>query len=184
MYCSRLLLVDDALRPIGRSPLPRRGPAFENALVENIATGCTIVLNAAARQLLLRSLPADGVRMHDWWAYLTLSAFGRVVYDPEPRILYRQHGGNVVGAATGWRRWSQRIERFRSGAHRARTAAQAAAFAALCGASLPPARRRVLDRFVAHTRAPATRRVRYALTSDVWRQRPVDSLIFRCLVVR
>ncbi|MDR9769430.1 hypothetical protein [Acetomicrobium sp.] len=35
--------------------------------------------------------------MHDWWIYLVISAFGKVIYDPVPKILYRQHSSNVIG---------------------------------------------------------------------------------------
>jgi hypothetical protein len=37
--------------------------------------------------------------MHDWWAYILVTgAGGRVIFDPEPALLYRQHGGNAIGA--------------------------------------------------------------------------------------
>ena len=36
--------------------------------------------------------------MHDWWLGLIASAFGKIAYIDEGLILYRQHGGNDVGA--------------------------------------------------------------------------------------
>lgn len=102
LYCSRQHLVDTALRPVGLSPLPVRQPAFGNALVQNIATGCTVVLNAAARRVVLAAPPPPRSSMHDWWCYLVITGIGgRVIFDPEPQILYRQHSGNAVGAAAG-----------------------------------------------------------------------------------
>jgi hypothetical protein len=98
MACGRQTLVDQTLMPIGLSPLPTRRLGFRNAVVQNVATGCTIVLNRAARQLLLDMPPPVGA-LHDWWCYLVVSAVGgHVVYDTEPNILYRQHAANVVGA--------------------------------------------------------------------------------------
>ena len=112
LYCSRCLLVDEDLNIIGRSPIPKRGPSFENALVQNIASGCTVVINKAARQLLMREIPRIS-RMHDWWMYLVIAAFGKVIYDPEPRILYRQHSSNVIGTgSTAIAIWTTRIRRF------------------------------------------------------------------------
>lgn len=35
--------------------------------------------------------------MHDWWMYLYGTCFGHVIYDDYAGIMYRQHGGNVVG---------------------------------------------------------------------------------------
>jgi hypothetical protein len=42
--------------------------------------------------------PVDVVS-HDWWTYLLVSgAGGIVIYDSEPSISYRQHGGNLIGS--------------------------------------------------------------------------------------
>ncbi len=97
-YASRLCLIDAKGNRIGLSPAWPRPPAFANALVENIATGCTMVLNHAAFRLL-RQAGAPDVVYHDWWAYLLVTgAGGAVLFDTRPGILYRQHGGNVTGA--------------------------------------------------------------------------------------
>lgn len=99
IYCGRQRLVDAALRPIGFSPLPRRPLGFSNALVQNVVTGCTAVLNPAARRLLLAAPAIPAGSMHDWWCYLLVTgAGGMVIFDPEPAMLYRQHGANVVGS--------------------------------------------------------------------------------------
>ncbi|MGI6428469.1 MAG: glycosyltransferase family 2 protein [Syntrophomonadaceae bacterium] len=98
MYCSDYSLVDENLNPIGKPWKVKKKPVFGNALVENIATGCTIVINQAARAVLINKLPTKNVLMHDWWIYIVISALGKVIYDTTPSILYRQHSSNVVGA--------------------------------------------------------------------------------------
>ncbi|TCO80518.1 glycosyltransferase involved in cell wall biosynthesis [Plasticicumulans lactativorans] len=95
MYFSRLRIVDENLRPSRQTRVPALF-CLENALVENFATGCTIVLNRAARDLVLRNLPRECC-MHDWWIYLLVLSKGRVFYDAYAGILYRQHGRNSVG---------------------------------------------------------------------------------------
>ena len=104
LYCSRQLLVDAELRPLGESgPLPAP-PPFPAALTQNVATGCTVLLNRAAAGLIARSRPPSS-SLHDWWSYLVVSAHGgRLVMDPRPTVLYRQHSGNVVGAPQSMRR--------------------------------------------------------------------------------
>ncbi|HYZ64463.1 MAG TPA: glycosyltransferase [Acetobacteraceae bacterium] len=98
LYCSRQKLVDQALVPIGESAALRRPPCFPAALAQNIATGCTVVLNPQAAQLLALSRPPSN-SLHDWWSYLVVAAAGgRIVADPTPTVLYRQHQGNLVGA--------------------------------------------------------------------------------------
>jgi glycosyltransferase involved in cell wall biosynthesis len=182
MYCSRLAVVDDNLIPIGRSPLPRRGPSFENALVQNIATGCTVVLNRPARDLLLRELPRN-VPMHDWWAYLVVSAFGEVLYDPEPRILYRQHAGNVVGAARNpIGRLATKAVRFARRGFALLSGPQAREFRRIYGAQLDSGRRAKLDRFL-DARYSWGQRLRFALGDDIVYQSGLDNAIFKGLYV-
>jgi glycosyltransferase involved in cell wall biosynthesis len=99
LYCARQVLVDEALNRRGLSA-PLRGPAeFPASLTQNIATGNTVILNAAAIRLVTATA-APPETWHDWWCYLIVTAAGgRVLLDDRGVILYRQHGGNAVGAA-------------------------------------------------------------------------------------
>ncbi|MBV8092562.1 MAG: glycosyltransferase family 2 protein [Acetobacteraceae bacterium] len=98
LYCARQIFVDGNLRPIGLSALVRRPPGFPAALTQNIATGCTMMLNREAALLVAASKVPPGT-LHDWWCYvLVTAAGGRLIFDSEPVILYRQHAGNAVGA--------------------------------------------------------------------------------------
>jgi glycosyltransferase involved in cell wall biosynthesis len=98
LYCARQILVDQTLARIGLSA-PLDGPAdFPASLTQNIATGNTVVLNAAAIALIAASEPPPKT-WHDWWCYLMVTAaVGIVIRDPRGVILYRQHSDNVVGA--------------------------------------------------------------------------------------
>ncbi|WP_245824787.1 glycosyltransferase [Neoasaia chiangmaiensis] len=102
LYCGRQYLTDAALKVRAESAVFRRAPGFAAALTQNIATGHTIVLNAAAVALLRDFGPPAGV-LHDWWAYLVVTAAGgRVAADPRCVSYYRQHSGNTVGAHPSW----------------------------------------------------------------------------------
>jgi len=182
MYCGRTKYVDKALRSLSLSKTPRRGPSFRNALVENIATGCTIVINKPARDLLLEHIPAKA-QMHDAWFYLVLTACGSVVFDNEPFILYRQHGMNVVGVETRLgRRWLLRLRRFLARSRRP-LSEQAAEFLASYGAAVPDENARIAREFLAGTTGDWSRRLLYALQCGVWRQSALDSLLVRVFIV-
>ena len=100
LYCARQVLVSHDLRRIGLSPNAPGPKELRNALVENIATGNTVVLNNAAINLLKASKSPARI-MHDWWAYLVLTASGgKIIFDSSPVILYRQHDGNTIGSHT------------------------------------------------------------------------------------
>lgn len=98
IYCSRSSLMDSAGRMIGISPLFKRPAGFGNALVQNIASGNTMVFNERARRLLCEGSGKELV-FHDWLLYLVVTGCGgRVFFDVRPSIRYRQHGDNVLGA--------------------------------------------------------------------------------------
>jgi len=97
LYCSRTRLIDEHDRPIGYSPLYARNPCFGNALLQNIASGNTMIFNQRARELLL-SVRMEKLVIHDWTLYQVVTGCGgEVKYDPEPTVLYRQHGNNAIG---------------------------------------------------------------------------------------
>ncbi len=111
LYCARTRLVDAQNRDIGMSPLFSRAPGFANALMQNVGGGNTMVFNDAARALLREAGPDVDVVSHDSWVYIVVSGCGgRVMYDPQPSLRYRQHDANVVGNNTGWR---ARLDRMR-----------------------------------------------------------------------
>lgn len=178
MYCSRLLVTDEGLKVIARSPFPERGSSFENALVENIATGCTMVLNRAAKDLLLYKRPSF-LFMHDWWTYLVVSALGKVCYDRRATVLYRQHSSNVLGVKNG--KASARIRRFLRGNTKRFFSQQAEEFQNLYEHLLSEERRLVLDRFI-DSRRTLKSRLFYAVTSDVHRQSFIDEILLRLLI--
>jgi glycosyltransferase involved in cell wall biosynthesis len=98
VYGSRTTLINPEGRKIGVSPLFRKPPTFCNALVQNIAGGNTMVLNEAARQLLIKAGGVVDVPSHDWWLYLLTTASGGLVhYDPYCSVRYRRHERNLVG---------------------------------------------------------------------------------------
>ncbi len=64
--------------------------------LRNPATGPTIMFNAALRARIGATPPEAW--HHDWWYALVAAAVGRIVAIHESTVLYRQHGGNDVGA--------------------------------------------------------------------------------------
>jgi len=174
LYCARQHLVDRELHPIGLSLACPRRPSFENALTENIVTGCTAALNPAALALVLQLGDASRIHFHDWWMYLVVSAFGSVVVDPVPTVMYRQHAANVVGRGAGLRRYLVNLKFMRRKSWIHIMFSQIENFRAAHGAALTPAQRTLLERTFNPSSAAAIarliafpRRYRQTLRDDV-----------------
>ena len=104
LYCGRTRLIDAAGSDTGFSMLFPRPPGFQNALVQSIAGGNTMMFNRAAHRLVSEAARRTGFVSHDWFAYQIVSgAGGAVIYSQDPKVLYRQHGDNLMGANRGLR---------------------------------------------------------------------------------
>ncbi len=115
LYTSRTNTLDRDGRIVGMSPLFTRPPSLENALVQSIGGGNTMVFNQSARDLLAKAGNVP-VISHDWWIYILASGNeGQIHYDPRPTIDYRQHGSNLIGANSGMSDRLLRIRRMLSG---------------------------------------------------------------------
>lgn len=100
---SDMVIVDSNELVIGPSLLgalgdiPRR--AFARLLYANVATQASIVIRASLRELV-HPIPA-GIPYADWWLALRGAQVAEIDYIREPLALYRQHGANLTGGATG-----------------------------------------------------------------------------------
>ena len=97
LYYSNLRIVDEKLNFYRLShPVPYVQKNKYSALIENMATGCTMVFNKKALEYAKGALPSY-CSMHDVWIYIICQMFGTVRYDFNAHMDYRQHGSNVVG---------------------------------------------------------------------------------------
>ncbi|PPK51359.1 glycosyltransferase family 2 protein [Marinobacter persicus] len=184
MYCSRTRLVDENLRFISLGRGISRPVALENAVIQNIATGCTIVLNREAVDILKAKRPnIRNIKMHDWWVYLVISGLGEVIFDNEPYIDYRQHDSNVIGGSNGLQFWLSRFKRIFK-RERAEITIQLQEFLENYSREIPVEQvdmcRKFIDIGAGHN---FFKRMRYALISPLYRQSRFDDLLFRILLV-
>ena len=119
LFCSRTEIVDSNAKPLKPrkfSTLMDIEPSFENALVQCIAGGNTMVFNRKAKQLIQKFGGSVAVPSHDWWMYLLVTGTGGVVhYDVEPLVKYRQHQKNAVGSNRSFEAAFVRLKKFLDG---------------------------------------------------------------------
>ena len=102
LYCSNQLLVDKEGARIGMRHERMVDTSFCQILCNNQISGCTMLWNASLQRLLTdaQRRPSEGLlrkRIHDVWVAMVASVTGKIVYDENACILYRQHENNVVG---------------------------------------------------------------------------------------
>ncbi|MFC7679247.1 glycosyltransferase family 2 protein [Paenibacillus sp. GCM10028914] len=179
-------LTDGELNSKGIWPKsPRREPSFYNALYENVAIGATITMNKSARDLFVdgRSVDSNKILMHDWWFYLLLSAFGKVIYDPEPSMMYRQHGNNVVGGSNSLvGKLKNKLNSFKKHTGKELLLIQATEFRRIYDEQLKHEKREQLDLFLA-SRPRMIDRFKYISRSKLHRQSRSESLLFKFLII-
>lgn len=111
-----LRVVDEQLKVINPSfwaynqIKPALLKTFNYLTVCNAFTGCTMMINQAAKELALPV--SEKALMHDKWIALKLAASNGVLdYVNEATLLYRQHGDNEIGARkVGLRHYLQQIK--------------------------------------------------------------------------
>ncbi len=117
LYFCQTTLVNENLQP-----LPHQKPispllTYGESLVYQFIGGCTMVMNNALRSIVNAYTPTT-LFMHDVWIYsVCLSVGANVFFDPKSHILYRQHGGNVVGQGNHTTELKRRFKRVLQGKH-------------------------------------------------------------------
>lgn len=97
LYAGNYELVNSNLEPIKNTNIHLTTTNFNEALVYSCCTGCTVVINKELLKILQGKYPKY-LFMHDDWIHkVCLAVGGKVVYDSDPRMLYRQHSNNVEG---------------------------------------------------------------------------------------
>ncbi|MDD6942908.1 MAG: glycosyltransferase [Muribaculaceae bacterium] len=154
-YASNTMLVDSELNEIG---LRWRCGDIEitrsRGLVENFATGCTMLFNRKAAEIYDRTY-RPGLKVHDFRMYQIALFAGCFIWDKESRILYRQHSGNQIGSQPFWGRMKRRLLKKRYKEHTLEK--QNRAFLRDCGDELDPEGRALIERFCDYRKNLKTR---------------------------
>ena len=74
--------------------------AYTEILIDNPAAGCSMGINRVLRDRAICCEDIGAVEMHDVWVMMLAAVFGKIGYIDDTLVSYRQHGDNVLGAAT------------------------------------------------------------------------------------
>lgn len=112
---------------------------------QNNVTGCTMMINRSLAEMVKYS-PPEKMLMHDWWIGIAAAATGHIGFVSEPLNMYRQHGGNLLGAVNNRSRLAlTNAKKFK--ARVKATYEQAQAFLDEYGDILPPQSKKIAETY-------------------------------------
>ncbi|CAM8436354.1 glycosyltransferase [Candidatus Methylopumilus universalis] len=176
LFCSRTLLVDDLNRYIQLTFPFKKPKTFQNALVQNIAGGNTMVFNEKARQLFLEAAQHKNISAHDWLIYQVVTACGGIVhFDEKPSLRYRQHTKNMVGMNGGVKARVNRVKLMLQGQYQTWNYNNTKALG-LIYSHMTAQNRVTLDTFKAAGSASLVKRLLFLKQSGVYRQTFLENI--------
>lgn len=102
LFATVSCITDEKLNPIKITSLPKKGPSFYNAMIQNIASGHTQVFNRKLLEEIMNCGGSSDIVIIDWWIYLVASAIGEVIVSDQYTVLHRQHENNAIGHKVGF----------------------------------------------------------------------------------
>ena len=157
---------------------------LNHLLIQNIVTGCTMMINHALWELAVLPVTGGEMRMHDGWFALIAAAMGRIGFVAAPTMLYRQHGDNVVGAKNvrSFRYIAAAPGRLRENSRSIRLSqSQAGALAQTLGDRLSTEQRRMLKAYAGLRRHGKLKRLaivcRYRIWLFGWRRKLAELIL-------
>ncbi len=102
LYTSNVKFTDAELKVTGISNFSDNS-SLGRFMIYNQAVGCTMVISRQLRKMIVdkQNIDIQKLKMHDCWIYrVCVATGGRVCFDKEAHILYRQHGNNVGGGSS------------------------------------------------------------------------------------
>ncbi len=176
LYCSRTEYVNEDNFHIGFSQAYNKPPSLANAIVQNIASGNTMVFNEAARLLLQQAGENLQIPLHDWWTYMVITGCGGQVYfDKTPTVRYRQHENNLWGMNTGWGNRFVRIQKLFEGRFKTWNELHVQSLNTIYE-SLTPTNRKILDQFILARESSLGPRLWHLKNSGIYRQTLLGNL--------
>lgn len=179
-YCGAKEITNEKLEVTAVSTFKNPRTVWENALVENLCTGCTCVINKKLKDMIRKNPPAYTV-MHDWWIYLIATSLGMLYYDEIPYIKYRQHNDNAYGDINDKTSlWKYRFKQLFS--KRGEVYKQIESFLDIYGKYLDTNKRKTAQLLVA-SKKNIFLRIKVLCMKSVFRQNKNDNMVAAFLVL-
>lgn len=115
LYASSSYLVHDNLVPYGTTQKMITHLTFYNTIIQNFLPGHNQVMNQMLLNELKKDIDYSKIYVHDSWITNVAIIKGKVLFNNESFVYYRQHQSNEVGFGKGKIGWfKERIKRIKN----------------------------------------------------------------------
>lgn len=170
LYFCNAELVGESLQPLGRMVYQQTPKTdFYTLVCAGGCLGCTMVFNKSLAQKIWRKEKPDAIVMHDFYlSVLCLALEGKLIYDSDCHMQYRQHASNVIGVSGSFSKTIQNRLQSISQHTEIGIAEQAKSILRLYGEEIQPEKREWLreiasyrNSFISRLRIAASSRTHY-----------------------
>lgn len=177
--CSRL--VNDDMEELGLTQQKTKSISFYNTIIQNFLPGHSQVMNEKLRIIISNSsIDVSKIYYYDSWITNVAAVKGKIVFDNTPHAYYRQHDNNKLGYGKGMLSWhKERMKRIKDNQLK-KYAKQIDYFIETYRKDLPSELKLEMTRYQQSKRS-FVKRVRYITGSKLYRQRGVETVLFKLM---
>ena len=180
LYASTSYLVHDDLIPFGTTQKKKREITFYNTIIQNFLPGHEQVMNQALLDELKKPIDDTKIYVHDSWITNVAMVKGKIIFNNDSFVYYRQHQNNEVGFGEGKIGWfKERVKRIRNNDNK-KYAMQINEFYNIYKASLDREYLTELECFIRSCDGLFSR-IKFVCTTKLYRQTRIQSFLFKAL---
>lgn len=185
LYCSAYDFTNQNLEPIARFT-SKSDFSLESILTQNTSPGCTYVFNHSLMNKLRKIETTNlskSVIMHDSLVLMTCATFGKVIYDKNSYLLYRQHSNNAVGhSSTKISRLQKRIRNISNTICNKNVNDQVDFFVNVFGSEIPACKMEIFDSYRASGKNVLSR-IKFISSNRFTRSNLIDHIFYSIFVL-
>ena len=180
LYASTSYLVHDDLIPFGTTQKKKREITFYNTIIQNFLPGHEQVMNQVLLDELKKPIDDTKIYVHDSWITNVAMVKGKIIFNNDSFVYYRQHQNNEVGFGEGKIGWfKERVKRIRNNDNK-KYAMQINYFFEVYADSLNRQEHEELKNFIESNKKLLSR-FSYICHSQLYRQSARQTMLFRIL---
>ncbi len=180
LYGSTSYLVGDDLKPYGKTQEQLKEITFYNTIIQNFFPGHNQIMNQKLLDELKKEIDYSKIYVHDSWITNVAMLCGKLIFNNDSFTYYRQHQENEIGFGKGTLGWiKERLKRIKKSDNK-KYANQINYFFHIYKEKMSSNQYKEINKFITNQKNYILR-FKYILKSKLYRQRNIETLLFKVL---